>query len=450
MQKFNTTNPSGFPEFTPAENQVRVHWMREIAKVFESYGFLPIETPIIERTDNLLGKGGNPKEIYALDRLHGESLDKDAEKSRALRFDLTVPLALYVARHLNEITFPFRRYAMGPVFRGERAQKGRFRQFEQLDIDVIGSENLSVVNDAQMPAIIIEIFQKLLPNNDFIVRINNRKILTGFFSSLNIEDNKIKPVLDSVDDLEKIGEDGVKKKLNQENLNDKQISKIFEFLSVTGSNKEKLNFLQKIDCDNEKFQEGLQEMQTVISALHNMKVSEKNFNFDLKIARGLDYYTGTVFETNLIGYENLGSICSGGRYDDLAKVFTKKHLPGVGISIGLTRLLWQLFNAKIITPEKASTTDVLVIPIEEHFLPQALNISAQIRKNGFKTETYFENKKIAKKFNYADKNKIPVVAIIGESEIENNSVQLKNMKTGEQKLVKISEIEKTLKNFDNT
>ncbi|MDH3324203.1 MAG: histidine--tRNA ligase, partial [Candidatus Peregrinibacteria bacterium] len=385
-----------------------------------------------------------PKEVYALKRIHDDPNDT-SHSGNALRFDHTVPLALYVARHLNDISFPFRRYSIGPVFRGERAQKGRFRQFEQCDIDVIGSGNLSVLNDAQMPAIIIEIFRNLLPNNDFIVRINNRKILTGLFAFLEIPEDKIKTTLDAVDDLEKLGEDKVREKLKNENISDDQISKLFEFIEITGTNDEIIEQIQKLDYKNEKLQEGIAELAEVVSALHNMKVNEKCFKVDLKIARGLDYYTGTVFETNLIGYEGLGSICSGGRYDDLASVFTGKAFPGVGISIGLTRLLSQLFDAKIIATERVSPTEVLVIVTDEKFMPNALELSAQIRALGKNVETYFEKRKIAKQFNYADKLKIPMVAVLGEDEVSKDSVQLKNMKTGEQNLVKVSELEKYLK-----
>ncbi len=438
-KKFNVSTPSGFPEFCPKREKVRQQWIKVISETYASHGFQPIYTPLVERDENLVGKGGNPKEIYALRRLQATDEDK-SHSGNALRFDHTVPLALYVARHLNDISFPFRRQAIGPVFRGERAQKGRYRQFDQCDIDVIGSENLSFFHDAEMVAIITKIFTKL-NIGEFVIRINNRKILTGFFADLGISADKIKPVLDIVDDLEKLPPAKIMENFAEQGLTNDQTNKILEFTNVTGEPTEILNYLKGIN-GGEDFTTGVQELETVLTGIKALKVPAQNFIVDLKIARGLDYYTGTVYETKLVGHESLGSICSGGRYNDLAKIFTKKNLPGVGISIGLTRLLGQLFDAGIIQADTASPSHILVVPQDEKLVPNAIELSQQIRDIlGLSVETYLDKKKFVKKLDYADKLGIPFVAIIGEREIENNSFVLKNMTTGEQNTHSIENIE---------
>ncbi|MCF7831257.1 histidine--tRNA ligase [Candidatus Gracilibacteria bacterium] len=443
MKKYNITCPSGFPEFSPAEERVRQNWLAVIRGVFEKNGFLPVETPLVEREENLLAKGGNPKEMYVLKRVQDD--DDTSHSGNALRFDHTVPLALYVARHLNELAFPFRRYSIGPVLRGERAQKGRFRQFDQCDIDMIGSGELSLLNDALVAVVIVQLFEQL-NIGEFFVRINNRKILTGFFENLNIKSKDISAVMMIVDDLEKIGATkvlenlvklGVKKDLAQEILN---------FTEISGTNEEIFKRLEQIK-GGELFTEGVQDLKEVFSALSAMNVPENRVKLDLSIARGLDYYTGTVYETILTGYEGLGSICSGGRYDDLAEVFTGKKLPGVGISIGLTRLLSQLFDAKIIEPERSSPTEVLIITTSPDFMSNALEIGAKIRGMGFCTENYVEDKKLGKQFDYANKLGIPVCVVMGESEVEKGTVQIKNMTSGEQTEVTLEQLEKGLKNI---
>lgn len=437
-KKFNVSTPSGFPEFSPKEERIRQFWIKTIAETFEKYGFQPITTPLVEREENLIGKGGNPKEIYALKRI----LDEDGDKSHSgntLRFDHTVPLALYVARHRNELTFPFKRYAIGPVFRGERAQKGRFRQFDQCDIDIIGMENLSIANDALMPAIIIEIFQKLLPNNDFVVRINNRKILKGFALNFGIPEDEIKAFLDILDDLHKVGEDEVKKRFIDAGFNKELCTKGMGFFKFT-----ELSEIQSF-CDNEVFQEGIKELETVIQTIEEMGVSDKNYTIDLTIARGLDYYTGTVYETNLIENIELGSICSGGRYEDLASVFTGKTMPGVGISIGLTRLLSQLIEANVVQLKNDSHLDFLFIPADEIATPRCMKLAQQLRTTGTKVDVYLEKKKLGKKFDYADKIGVRYVGVIGENELKDRVVQIKNMETGEKEDVKESEVVNFLK-----
>jgi histidyl-tRNA synthetase len=455
MAQFNTSTPSGFPEFTPAQERVRQHWIQVISDVFESNGFCPINTPLVEREENFLAKGGNAKEMYVLKRL----LDDDGDASHsgnAVRFDHTVPLALYVARHLNDIKFPFRRYAIGPVMRGERAQKGRFRQFDQCDIDIIGSENLSLLNDALMPAIIIQIFEKL-NIGDFVVRINNRKMLTGFAKTFNIDE---KSYLDVLDQKEKVSLETFHKMFEALRPNSDYDEKTKEVNALTqqlSKEEYKLYTLEWRDFFkiartrlegkvHEEYLEGLDELEHVWKVLkEDFQVPQSRFQYDISIARGLDYYTGTVFETTLVGSENLGSICSGGRYDDLAEVFTGKKLPGVGISIGLTRLLSQLFDAGIVKTNRSSPTDILVLAQDPQYMSEALQLGASLRSSGLRVENYLEPKKIGKQFDYANKLGIPFCAVLGEYEIRDGTVQIKNMSTGEQQTVPREEVAQSLK-----
>ena len=440
--QYNISCPSGFAEFTPAQERIQTQWLQIIQDTFSSNGFLSVNTPLVEREENLLGKGGNPKEMYVLKRLLDQE-DNQSHTGNALRFDHTVPLALYVARHFSELTFPFKRSAIGPVFRGERAQKGRFRQFTQCDIDIIGSEKLSFINDAQVVGVIIQLFEKL-DIGDFIVRINNRKILTGLFADLGIKDDLMKPTLDAVDDLEKIGEEGVEKQLLTLGLDKAQTHSILSFTRLKGDSEDMLQKLESFH-KHEVFTQGVEEMRTVLQSLTDMGINPKRYQLDFSIARGLDYYTGTVYETKLVGHSKLGSICSGGRYDDLAEVFTGRKLPGVGISIGLTRLLSQLFAEGIIKPDRASPSEVLIIAASENQLPRALNLGAALRHEGLKAENYLESKKLAKQFDYADKIGIPLCLILGENEAKNGTVTIKNMKSGEQKEVPQSKIFEALK-----
>ncbi len=445
--KYNVSCPSGFPEWTPAQERVQQDWIRVITEVFEANGFMPITTPMVEREENLVAKGGDPKEVYVLKRL----LDEDGDTSHsgnALRFDHTVPLALYVARHLNDIAFPFKRYSIGPVFRGERAQKGRYRQFTQCDIDVIGSGEVSLLNDAQMVAIIVQIFERLNIGK-FKVRINNRKILTGLFRSLGVDAGKIKSTLDHIDDLEKIGLKKVTEALTKDGLTNAQVKAIVDFTKISGRNDDILAQLEE-HVSGEEYEEGVRSLKMVVDGLRSMDISNEQCQVDLAIARGLDYYTGTVYETNLLNEKgdintSLGSICSGGRYDDLAEIFTGKKLPGVGISIGLTRLLAQLFDAGIVKTDRSSPTDVLVIAMSSDVLSQALEIGTKIRGFGYKTENYLENKKVGKQFDYANKLGIPVCVVIGEDEVKNgDEVQRKDMRDGQQRKVKISDLQNDL------
>lgn len=438
MSKFNVSTPSGFPEFNPAQERVRHQWIDTIRDTFEAYGFGPIYTPLVEREENLLGKGGNPKEMYVLKRLHDEEGDT-SHSGNALRFDHTVPLALYVARHQNDIAFPFKRYAIGPVFRGERAQKGRYRQFDQCDIDVIGSGSLAIENDALMPAVIIDIFRKLMPEEPFQVRINNRKVLLGFFQSLNVAQEDLKQALDIVDDLEKIGQEktrlSLKEKLGFDEAQAKTLCNFME-LEVTDVSQG-----LALKVDNALFQEGLTELVALQKALEALNVPREYYRFDFRIARGLDYYTGTVYETNLTHYSGLGSICSGGRYEDLASVFTNKAMPGVGISIGLTRLMGQLFDADIIQPDPSGGLEMLFVPADETAIHTCLSLASDLRAKGKSVEVYLEKKKLAKKFDYANKLGVSLVAVIGENEMADQKVGVKNMETGEQQEVSFDDLD---------
>lgn len=440
MAQFNVKNPSGFPEFSPAQEQLRQQWLGLIATAFKSFGFIPITTPMVEREENLLGKGGNAKEMYVLKRLLAEADDK-SHSGNALRFDQTVPLALYVARHQNDITFPFKRSAIGPVFRGERAQKGRFRQFDQCDIDVIGNEKLSLLNDAQIPAIIVEIF-KGLNIGPFKVRINNRKILTGLFQSLGIAESQMKATLDIVDDLEKMPREKILSTFTEAGFNQTQVDKILEFVSADNTDFESLKGV----CEDAAYQEGVAELKVVIESLESLGVDKEFYRIDTSIARGLDYYTGTVYETTLTDHPEFGSVCSGGRYQDLASVFTGKAMPGVGISIGLTRLFSQCLDAGLIVPDRSSPTEVLLIAADEVAMPNLLKLGSALRAVGIVAENYLESKKLAKQFDYADKLGIPRVIVMGENEMNKNIVQIKNMVTGEKQEVNITEAVSILKN----
>ncbi len=366
-----------------------------------------LETPLVERAENFVAKGGNPKEMYVLDRLLREDAVDQEKDQRAIRFDHTVPLALFVARNFNELSFPFRRSVIGPVLRGERAQRGRFRQFDQCDIDVIGSEKLSLANDAQMVAIIAQIFEKLMSEQKFKIKINNRKILTGFFAAFDADPTEFKKILDFVDNLEKTPN----AKLAGHPIEFQE--RILEFVEMSGSADEILGKLKNFS-DHELFQTGVAELSEVVQNLRAMGISENLWTIDLRVARGLDYYTGTVFEAIFTEHERIGSLAGGGRYDDLAEVFTGKKLPGVGISIGLTRLLWQLFDAKIISPERASSSDVIVLSRSPEVFSKSLEIGEKIRNAGIPTEVFFEPKKIQKQFDFAKKMGIPCRVIVGD------------------------------------
>jgi histidyl-tRNA synthetase len=440
--KINFSTPSGFPEFLPGEKRLELYLLDTIRKVYESYGFTPIETPAVERLEVLQAKGNQGDNIiYGIDPILPPNRQAERDKagetgseSRALKFDQTVPLAAYIARHLNELTFPFARYQMDVVFRGERAKDGRFRQFRQCDIDVISRSQLSLLYDAQMPAIISEIFEAI-NIGDFIIRINNRKILTGFFQSLGIEENKIKACIGIIDNLEKIGEAKVKQELEKEGILVEKSQQIIEFIKISGTNDEILEKLENLSqnmASCEQFSLGVTEIQTVIAGVRNLGIAEKRFCIDLAIARGLDYYTGTVYETTLIGHEALGSICSGGRYEELVGTFLGEKLPGVGISIGLTRLMSRLLKAGILNPLAATPAIVMVVNMQDDLMPIYLNVSQQLRKAGLNVVTSFDKRGLGKQFQQAEKQGIQFCVIIGADEATAQKSSLKDLKSGEQ------------------
>ena len=419
----------GFMELLP-QDQIQFNRIKNIIQdTFESYGFLPIDTPEIELAEILLAKAGGEteKQIYRFNK---------GDNDLALRFDLTVPLAKYVAKNYGELTFPFRRYQIAKVFRGERPQKGRYREFYQTDIDIIGDGELSISNDALLPKIIYSIFKEL-DVGDFKIYINNRKLLSGYLKFLDVKEENQAEVLRVIDKIEKMEEEKILSWLVELIEDNEKVNKILEFIKIDGNNDEKIEKLKNMQIDNEIFAEGLKELEEVTRKIKTFGVPDENFEINLSIVRGLDYYTGTVYETFLVDHREFGSVCSGGRYDNLAEHYTDKKLPGVGISIGLTRFFKALKDNNLIKEYK-STSKVLVVPMIEN-LEYVGKISNELRENGINNEIYLEDKKIKTKFKYADKLEIPYVIVIGESEVAENKVTLKEMESGEQSLLTIEE-----------
>lgn len=419
----------GFMELLP-KDQILFNEMKDIIrKNFEKHGFLPIDTPVIEKSEVLLAKGGGEteKQIYRFSK---------GDTDMSLRFDLTVPLARYTVEHMNDLSFPFKRYQIGKVYRGEKAQKGRFREFYQCDIDTIGMGELSLVNDAEFPVVIFHTF-KDLGFTDFTIHLNNRKILKGFFSSLGIEDSM--NVLRTVDKLDKIGEESVLEELGENGIGRDSGEKILEFIKIKGTVDEILEQLRELKIEDEIFQEGLDELTQVVGYMRDFGIDEDCFDIDLKIARGLDYYTGTVYETTLDNYPKIGSVCSGGRYEDLASYYTDKVLPGVGISIGLSRLFYQLNEAKIISSEEKSLVDLLIIPMDD-CIHDGIKLLSELREKGVRVSVYTEFAKLKKKFKYADQTKVDYVIVLGEEEIKTRKYSLKNMHSGDQEEVTFDEL----------
>lgn len=424
----------GFMELNPGDQILFNRMMDTIRRNYEKFGFLPIDTPVIEKSEVLLAKGGGETEKQIYKVVKGST-------DMSMRFDLTVPLARYVAQHYSELNFPYRRYHIGKVYRGERNQKGRFREFYQADIDIIGNGKLDIINDAEIPSVIYSTFRDL-GFEDFTIKINNRKILSGFFSSIEIDDAHL--VLRTVDKLEKIGMKKVEEELEANGLSQDQIHSIKRFIQIEGSNDEIIDALSEMRIDDDLFKEGLDEIETVVKYLRLFEVPESNFAIDLTIARGLDYYTGTVYETLLDEYPSIGSVCSGGRYDNLATYYTKQQLPGVGISIGLTRLFYQLMEAGIINTQESSLTKVLVIPMEG-YMDESIKLAAALRKEDIFTQIYLEETKLGKKFNYADKMGIPFVIVIGEEEKKTGEYTLRDMKSGQQTKYDLNSLIEVLK-----
>ncbi len=419
----------GFMELLP-KDQILFNEMKDIIrKNFEKHGFLPIDTPVIEKSEVLLAKGGGEteKQIYRFSK---------GDTDMSLRFDLTVPLARYTVEHMNDLSFPFKRYQIGKVYRGEKAQKGRFREFYQCDIDTIGMGELSLVNDAEFPVVIFHTF-KDLGFTDFTIHLNNRKILKGFFSSLGIEDSM--NVLRTVDKLDKIGEESVLEELGENGIGRDSGEKILEFIKIKGSVDEIFEQLRELKIEDEIFQEGLDELTQVVGYMRDFGIDEDCFDIDLKIARGLDYYTGTVYETTLDNYPKIGSVCSGGRYEDLASYYTDKTLPGVGISIGLSRLFYQLNEAKIISSEEKSLVDLLIIPMDD-CIHDGIKLLSELREKGVRVSVYTEFAKLKKKFKYADQTKVDYVIVLGEEEIKTRKYSLKDMRSGDQEEVTFDEL----------
>ena len=438
MAKMTPRTLSGFMELLPAPQQQMERIMEVLRSTYSLYGFTPLDTPVIESSEVLLAKGGGEteKQIYRFQK---------GDADIALRFDLTVPLAKYVALHYNDLTFPFRRYQIGKVYRGERAQRGRFREFYQADIDIIGDGKLDISNEAEIPAIIYKTFSTLGLQR-FQIRVNNRKILNGFYAMLGLSE-KAGDIMRTVDKLDKIGPEKVKTLLLDEEigLTGEQADEILAFIAIRGTNAEILEKLSAYQGRNELFDLGYEELKAVVSCLSAFGVPESNFAVDLTIARGLDYYTGTVYETTMLDYPEIGSICSGGRYDNLAEYYTDKKLPGVGISIGATRLFYVLEEQGLLNPNQPTApADVLVIPMADDFV-KAVEVATALRDAGIRTQMYTEKKKFKAKIGYADKLGIPYVIFLGEDEIANNVITLKDMTSGEQKTLPVAEAVAVLK-----
>ena len=437
MERVKPRTLSGFMELLPSKQAQMERIMETLRTTYSLYGFAPLDTPIIEASEVLLAKAGGEteKQIYRFNK---------GENDLSLRFDLTVPLAKYVALNYGQLTFPFRRYQIGKVYRGERAQRGRFREFYQADIDVIGDNDLGIMNEAEIPAIIYRTFTTL-GLTKFKIRVNNRKVLNGFFASLGLSE-KAADIMHTIDKLDKIGAEKCRALLieavndyNNEkhfslplNSNEKA-DEIMSFIAISGTSADKLEALKKYTGENDVFDLGLEELKAVAEYLPAFGVPEENFEIDLTIARGLDYYTGTVYETTLTEHPEIGSVCSGGRYDNLAEYYTDKKLPGVGISIGLTRLFFVLEEQGMLSDELiTSPADVLVVPMTED-ISKAVETATLLRENGIRTMLYAEDKKFKAKMAYADRLGVPYVVFIGDDEISNGVVKFKNMASGEQK-----------------
>ena len=421
---------SGFMELLPGKQAQFERMLEILRRTYASYGFAALDTPVIEDAQILLAKGGGEteKQIYRFQK---------GDSDLALRFDLTVPLAKYVALHANELAFPFRRYQISKVYRGERAQRGRFREFYQADIDIIGDGKLDILNEAEIPAIIYKVF-KGFGLNRFQIRVNNRKILSGFYAMLELSE-KSGDIMRTVDKLDKIGPEKVRAILVADcGLTDDQADEILKFIAITGSNDAVIAALEGYTGRSEVFDLGLEELKAVCRNLAAFGVPEENFAVDLTIARGLDYYTGTVYETTLLDHPEIGSVCSGGRYDNLAGYYIERQLPGVGISIGLTRLFYVLDEQGLLNPAlPTAPCDALVLPMGD--ITAAVSLAEQLRNAGLRVQLYGEQKKFKQKMAYADKLGVSFAVLLGEDEIAEGVCSVKDMTTGQQ--VKLSPAE---------
>ena len=424
MERIKPRTLSGFMELLPEKQIYFEKMLEKLRESYSLYGFTPLDTPVIESSEILLAKGGGDteKQIYRFTK---------GDSDLSLRFDLTVPLAKYVAMNYANLAFPFRRFQIGKVYRGERAQRGRFREFYQADIDVIGDGSLDIINEAEIPGVIYRTFNALGLKR-FVIRINNRKILNGFFELVGVGE-KSAEVMRTIDKIEKIGEEKVKKLLVEETgLSEEAADKILALITCQEKGIAPLDALNEYVGQNETLDLGISELSTVVKYMADFGVPAENFMIDLTIARGLDYYTGTVYETQMLDHPEIGSICSGGRYDDLAGYYTDKKLPGVGISIGLTRLFFVLEDQKYLNEEMpAAPSDVLIMPMTEDLSP-AISFATQLREAGVRTQLHCEKKKFKQKMSYADKLSIPYVVFIGEDEVKEGKVTVKDMTSGEQ------------------
>ena len=416
--------PSGFSEYLPGD-QIEFNRLRDIIReTYERYGYAPLDTPDIELSEVLLAKGGGEteKQIYRFER---------GKNDLSLRFDLTVPLARYVAEHEGQLVFPFRRYQIGKVHRAERAQAGRFREFYQCDIDVIGSE--SVAADAEFPAVINDIFEQFA-FGEFTIHINNRLVLNGFFAGIGLADVSA-DVLRVVDKIEKISRQDFMAELRELGLSEKQVLQVVAFTEISGSNDEILSQLEsmKNEIDSDDFTLGTTKLRELLAMLRNMGLPEQRIQLDLRIARGLDYYTGVVYETTLDDYPEVGSVCSGGRYDNLAENYTRTRLPGVGVSIGLSRLFYKLREAGVVSSHRQTLARCMVAAFNDAQFGEALQIVAELRRAGVATILNTESVPLKKKLRYADRLGIPLVVLIGEEEVRGRFATVKDMATGENK-----------------
>ena len=431
---------SGFMELLPKDQVIFEKIKGTLERIYTNYGFYPLDTPVLEDSKILLAKAGGEteKQIYRFNK---------GDSDLTMRFDLTVPLAKYVAKNYSDLVFPFRRYQIGKVYRGERAQKGRFREFYQADIDIIGDGELNILNDAEIPSIIYTLFVSLGIDN-FVIRINNRKVLNGLFDMYGLKDNAA-DVLRVIDKIDKIGVENVTEELVDMGLDKGTVDTILSILTFKGSNSEVADMLSKYKGSNEVFDTGIEELLQVIDYIAKFGVPEDYFKIDLTIARGLDYYTGTVYETFIKDHPEYGSVCSGGRYDNLAEYYTKKSLPGVGISIGLTRLFYVLMENDFLNRSFENPVEVLVIPFTED-VSCAVETAAKLRLSNISTQIYLEDGKFKKKLTYGNKLSIPFCILLGEDEINSGKVSLKNMNEGTQETLSLEEaIEKILSERKN-
>ena len=424
MEKIKPRTLSGFMELLPAPQAQMERMMQILRETYALYGFYPLDTPVLESSEVLLAKGGGEteKQIYRFQK---------GDSDLAMRFDLTVPLAKYVALNYGQLAFPFRRFQIGKVYRGERAQRGRFREFYQADIDIIGDGQLDIINEAEIPSIIYKTFSRMGLKR-FKIRINNRKVLNGFFAMLGLTE-RAGDVMRTIDKLEKIGADKVREILVEDcGASAEQADEILKFITIEGGTQGILTMLEQYKGKNDVLDQGIEELGTVARYMEAFGVPADHFEIDLTIARGLDYYTGTVYETTMLDHPEIGSICSGGRYDNLAEYYTDKKLPGVGISIGLTRLFFVLQDKQYLNDNPPpSPADVLILPMTDDLGP-AIELATRLREDGVRVQLHCEKKKFKAKITYADKLAIPYVIFMGEDEIANGVVALKELATGEQ------------------